>query len=649
MRIMRAKVLLLVFLGLWKQGNGQQCYQPKLALATKTLVVSENSNCLKSPNSLDCNENLPYRHEYAGFVKGLTSSTQAVLSLQPNGNVQVVDELFSEKPKIGVTGNLSFVLAPFQYGMASFNASITSLSKNCSNITAIQLGIVLIVVGNVNQPPSFNVSMLKIDLFESSGLSILSIISNISAGAGEDGRQNVSFLVETLGDPLFAAPPTVSILDQSGNLYLRLVDGVAGTAVLLLRAHDDGGVLRGGTSTSAPVRMNVTAHQLNTPPSFALPAPSVTVPHDAGRVVVPGFATNISAGPPRDYCLGVPPPCVAQTVDLLVDDVDRPDLFALLPAIGRDGALSFAPLPAATGTAVVLVHAEDSGSDWPARANASAPRPFTVTVREAASDGGFLDFRLGRNLSCLTLADRAGCACPALTSPQGSLPVCAAAPAAAPAEVAVLAPLGGALEVDVAAFASGVTAARGSLPGGLAAFTAAGAGGGPPRFQELRQDALRAARGAEYARDAAASPDGAFGYAVDFETDALLTFSATGAPAAFTAVDRRVGGERRVRFVGFAGGPDAPFDAAPAPARAPSASDWRGFVAPDGGAFLAAGAGFVPLRRALPPPAAVSPARPLDFSRLWANTTALWTFDLDRCRAPSCARPTPRAAILPGA
>jgi hypothetical protein len=486
-----------------------------------------------------------------------------------------------------------------------------------------------IIVANVNHPPSFNVSTSQLFLYENTGLALVPIVQNISAGPGEDGRQNVSILVEfIIGDSLFAAPPRVTVVNRSGILSLDLVNGSYGAARLSLRARDDGGVLRGGYATSSSTFLNVTVQPLNSPPSFELPAPSIFVSHDAGRVSFPGFASKISAGPPPDYCSGAPPPCVPQSVVFTVDHIDRPDLFARFPAIDPNGTLSFTPLPAATGTAVVRIHAEDTGAPWPPGANTTEQVSFTVQIQEAPGDAGYLDFILGRNLSCLTLAARTSCTCPPLTAPQASLPACSAA-AAGSAEVSVLAPLSGSLRVDTAAFAVGKTAAQGFLPAGLAVFTA-GPGGRPWRFQELRQDALRAARGAEYARDAASSSDGRFGYAVDFETDALLAFNASG-PSSFTALDRRVGGERRLRFTGFGIGPGAPFNLNPVSVAAPATSDWRGFVAASGDAYLAAGAGYVPRWRTLPPAVVLSSLRALNFSHLWGSTTALWTFDLERC------------------
>ena len=41
--------------------------------------------------------------------------------------------------------------------------------------------------------------------------------SNIPAGTGEDGPQNASILIETLGSSLFAALPTVSVLKLAVN------------------------------------------------------------------------------------------------------------------------------------------------------------------------------------------------------------------------------------------------------------------------------------------------------------------------------------------------------------------------------------------------------------------------------------------------
>ncbi len=88
----------------------------------------------------------------------------------------------------------------------------------------------------------------------------------------------------------------------------------------------------------------------NDPPRF-LDAGTINVAEDRGPVAINGWASGISAGPSNES---------AQNVGFTVA-VDQPTMFATLPAIDTNGALTFTPAPDANGSATITVSAVDDG------------------------------------------------------------------------------------------------------------------------------------------------------------------------------------------------------------------------------------------------------------------------------------------------
>jgi HD-GYP domain-containing protein (c-di-GMP phosphodiesterase class II) len=104
----------------------------------------------------------------------------------------------------------------------------------------------------------------------------------------------------------------------------------------------------------------------NTAPTFTAGADQ-TVLEDAGVVVVPGWATGISAGEP------------GQSVTFSTS-VAPAQLFASQPVVAADGTLTFSPAPNANGTATVSVVAHDDGGTANGGTDTSAAQTFTITV-----------------------------------------------------------------------------------------------------------------------------------------------------------------------------------------------------------------------------------------------------------------------------
>lgn len=123
-----------------------------------------------------------------------------------------------------------------------------------------------------------------------------------------------------------------------------------------------------GTRTATQA-FTLTVIAVNQPPSFTA-GPNQTVAEDAGAQIVPGWATNISPGPPHES---------GQTVTFNAS-VDNASLFAALPAVAPDGTLQYTPAADANGTATIMLTLSDDGGTAGGGIDTSAPQAFTITV-----------------------------------------------------------------------------------------------------------------------------------------------------------------------------------------------------------------------------------------------------------------------------
>ncbi len=123
----------------------------------------------------------------------------------------------------------------------------------------------------------------------------------------------------------------------------------------------------GVTNVSAPVSFSVLF--VNHAPTFTA-GPDQSTPEDAGAIVVPGWATNISAGSVYES---------GQTVTFTVSNNDN-TLFAVQPAIDTMGNLTYTPAADASGIAIITVQLQDDGGTANGGQDTSAEQTFTITL-----------------------------------------------------------------------------------------------------------------------------------------------------------------------------------------------------------------------------------------------------------------------------
>jgi hypothetical protein len=148
-------------------------------------------------------------------------------------------------PKLNQSGELTFELAPHQYGVATVTFKVTSMAAFSLDSSKEILFDVDFVVMPVNQPP-FAVLPSSIGVAERTQPAIvIKFATQISVGPVNEAWQTPIFAVRVESDTrgLFAQLPQI---DREGTLKYQLAEGAHGTATLTVSLTDDGGREYGG-------------------------------------------------------------------------------------------------------------------------------------------------------------------------------------------------------------------------------------------------------------------------------------------------------------------------------------------------------------------------------------------------------------------
>lgn len=128
-----------------------------------------------------------------------------------------------------------------------------------------------------------------------------------------------------------------------------------------------------GANDSDPATISISITSINDAPSFLQGGDQGVDPlvlEDAGAQTVPGWATDIVAGPDDE---------VGQELIFLVSN-DNNALFSAQPAIQLNGTLTYTPAPDAYGSALVSVRLQDDGPQGGLHEHQSAEQTFTITI-----------------------------------------------------------------------------------------------------------------------------------------------------------------------------------------------------------------------------------------------------------------------------
>jgi hypothetical protein len=215
-----------------------------------------------------------------------------------------------------------------------------------------------------NQAPSFTAGGNQ-SVLEDAGPQSVSWATSISPGSAGEAAQSVTFTASADTPALFSSQPAVA---PNGMLTYTAAADANGTATVTVVAHDNGGTANGGSDTSAARTFVITVSPVNDAPGFT-PGANQTVVSLLGNVSVSHWATGITCGPADE---------AAQTVSFAVS-VDKPNLFAVAPAIAPDGTLTFRTKALTLGTATVTVRAVDNGGTANGGMDTTV-RTFTITI-----------------------------------------------------------------------------------------------------------------------------------------------------------------------------------------------------------------------------------------------------------------------------
>jgi Bacterial Ig domain len=295
-----------------------------------------------------------------GVDKGAANESSQTISYDVTGYTN--PSLFSTAPDVSPNGTLTYTAATSKSGSSTVTVRIVDNGGTANG--GVDTGASLtfkIVIGGVNDPPSFTKGANQIDLEDAGPQSVTNWATSISPGPPDESGQTVTFVVTTSNDALFANRPDV---DGAGTLTYTPADDANGSATVTLHAHDSGG----GTADSAPQTFTITVTAVNDAPSFN-DGPDVSVPENDGPTSV-AWATQLSEGPANE---------VAQTVSFIVSNDDN-SLFSAQPAVSPTGVLTFTPTASANGIATVTVAIKDSGGTSNGGHDTSAAQTFTITI-----------------------------------------------------------------------------------------------------------------------------------------------------------------------------------------------------------------------------------------------------------------------------
>ena len=175
------------------------------------------------------------------------------------------------------------------------------------------------------------------------------------------------------GDPLTFAiqtPPTRGVLGA-----IVPIDATSVSVSYTPNANEFGAdsfsfVANDGLTNSAPATVAITLTPVNDVPAFTAGA-NVTVLKDTGAQTINPWATGISAGPANES---------AQTLTFTITANDNPGMFAVVPAVAANGALSFTTAANANGTANLSVRVQDNGGTANGGVDTSATQNFSISL-----------------------------------------------------------------------------------------------------------------------------------------------------------------------------------------------------------------------------------------------------------------------------
>ena len=226
---------------------------------------------------------------------------------------------------------------------------------------------IVINVLPLNDAPKLT-ALPDVILHEDAGTQVLPL-TGINAGATDEIQPLV--VSATSSNPAMLPDPLIfySSPDSAGILSLMPNSDANGSATVTVTVSD-------GNSITART-FTVTVKGANDAPSF-VPGTDISVAQDGGPQVVPGWATQIKAGPADE---------IGQNVRFFAT-TNHPEYFDVQPMISPDGTLTFTPDRKASGIVEVEVFLRDNGGNEFGGSGSSEPALFKIAVTTFKEERG---------------------------------------------------------------------------------------------------------------------------------------------------------------------------------------------------------------------------------------------------------------------
>jgi large repetitive protein len=292
-----------------------------------------------------------------------SESTQTVTFTATADNTS----LFAVQPAVSPTGTLSYTPAADAFGVATVTVTARDDGGTANGGMDTSAPVTFtITIDPVNDIPGFNAGANQSVLEDSPTQSVNGWATAMSVGPPNESSQILNFDVVADNPALFSIQPSVN---PTGKLSFKPAPDASGVATVRIHVHDNGGTANGGVDETPEQTFTITIAPVNDAPSFTAGSDQ-TVVSLLGNVTVPGWATNILAGPANES---------SQTLQFLVTN-NNPGLFATQPAVAPNGTLTFQTTALALGVATVTVRLQDNGGTLNGGVDTSPPQTFTITV-----------------------------------------------------------------------------------------------------------------------------------------------------------------------------------------------------------------------------------------------------------------------------
>jgi PKD repeat protein len=296
--------------------------------------------------------------------------------------------LFQTDPSISLTGDLTFTPAKDMHGVATVtvkardNGGTAQCDANCIGIDTSYLKTFLIIVKEVNDPPTFTPGNNIVSVIEDEddgGRIEKQWATNVSSGANEDD-QTVRFHTSTEQVKMFSYAPYIS---NNGILAFALNPHVYGEANVSVYLKDSLG------ASSQVSIFTIKISEINDPPTFTM-SNQLSVLEDSGERFFSNWADNIYKGP-NAQLYEEPFNEKDQSVKFRLT-TNTTNFFSIKPEIDSQGTLRFKTASNVNGTAKITVKLIDNGtSNGVDDFQESDEKEFTLTVT-AVNDAPSFDF-----------------------------------------------------------------------------------------------------------------------------------------------------------------------------------------------------------------------------------------------------------------